>query len=351
MSKLIVEIVIVKEIKPHANADALEISVVKGWQVVVKKGTLQPGDTVVYFPPDCILPQQLSDKLGVTQYLSKDRVRTVKLRGEVSHGFIVARQDIPELNNNQLGDNVADLLNITKWEPPQELYPGEVLPDLPYFLKYTDIENFRNFPDVMTDDEPVVITEKIHGTNCRVGFVSGEYVAGSHKLRIKEPDDKKYETNMYWYPYSLAGVKDLLAYLCEKHGSESIILFGEVYGWVQDLKYGRTKGKVAFAAFDISIQGKYLNWAEFKELCTKFNIPMVPVLKQDAFGNVRQILDTLISGKTDIKTEEGRDIDQVKEGIVIRLVTERTDAKIGRVILKYINDDYLTRHTDKTEYH
>jgi hypothetical protein len=46
--------------------------------------------------------------------------------------------------------------------------------------------------------------------------------------------------------------------------------------------------------------------------------------------------------------------DHIREGVVVRSLQERTNPKIGRVILKYLNDDYLFkkeegRITDSTD--
>jgi RNA ligase (TIGR02306 family) len=71
MSTLIVEVCRIEKILPHPNADALELAHIKGWQCVVPKGKYQAQDLVTYVPIDAVLPEALSDRLGVTKYLSK----------------------------------------------------------------------------------------------------------------------------------------------------------------------------------------------------------------------------------------------------------------------------------------
>jgi len=170
MSELIVPIVKLDEIRKHPNADQLEIAIVGGWQVVVKKDQFKLNDTGIFFPPDSVLEQKLSDQLGVTNYLSsKGRVKAIRLRGEPSHGFLAHIKDFGEsIKVFKVGDNVAEFLGVKKYEeavPVQKLIQNRdrVLPEIPEFPKYTDIENFRNFPDVFKDDDFVVITEKVHG--------------------------------------------------------------------------------------------------------------------------------------------------------------------------------------------
>ena len=163
MSELRVEVVEIKEILDHPDADRLEIAKVKGWECVVQKGTHKPGDGVVYVPIDAVLPVELSDKLGVTNYLSRGRVRTAKLRGVYSQGLIIDMKHLPD--NYYLGDDVKDVLGITKYipPPPPPNLSGKRRNHHPDFHRYTDIENIKNFPDVLQEGEMVTITEKIHG--------------------------------------------------------------------------------------------------------------------------------------------------------------------------------------------
>src|SRR3954453_23081935 len=98
MSTLVVEVCEVKAVDPHPNADALEFITVKGWPVIVQKAIgLKPGDRVVYFPPDTVMPGELADRLGIRKYLAPVqvdgavagyRVRAARLRGEASYGTI-----------------------------------------------------------------------------------------------------------------------------------------------------------------------------------------------------------------------------------------------------------------------
>src|SRR5437016_3565087 len=89
MSSLIVPIALIEKITAHSNADSLELAQVLGWQLVVRKGEYQVGDQVVYFPIDTMLPLELSERFGVTKYLSKGRIKCAKLRGEPSFGLAI----------------------------------------------------------------------------------------------------------------------------------------------------------------------------------------------------------------------------------------------------------------------
>ena len=109
---------------------------------------------------------------------------------------------------------------------------------------------------------------------------------------------------------------------------------------VQDLGYGCEK---SFAAFDIYIDGRYLNCNEFHNACEKLNIPSVPVLYVGPFSK-----DVMLR-HTDGKTVIGNGA-HIREGVVIKPLIERLDHKKRRVILKSVSDSYLLRKGNTTEF-
>jgi RNA ligase (TIGR02306 family) len=176
MSSIKVEVTQIQNIRPHSNADSLDLATVGGWQMCVKKGAYRSGDPVVYFEQGTSLPRDVADKLGVTQYLSEktdingDRVlviHRVKLRGEPSFGLVIS----PE-SGMELGSDVAAFYGAIKYHPPLRGKTGDAEVEDPRFPVYTDIENMRSYPKIFEEGEDVVATEKIHGTNSRVGFVA-----------------------------------------------------------------------------------------------------------------------------------------------------------------------------------
>jgi RNA ligase (TIGR02306 family) len=342
MSTIKVEVCEILEIKPHHNADALELATVQGWQMCVKKGVHQPGDLVVYFEQGTVLTKETADRLNVGAYLVEktdingDRVLVVhriKLRGEPSFGLVVQ----PEVGM-ELGADVAEFYGATKYHPPVKVQAGDSASDDPYFPKYTNLENMRSYPKMLTIGEPVVATEKIHGTNCRVGFVwhSDEdqptMMAGSRALRRREPEDPlAMVANTYWFPHTLIGVKHLLADL-QNQGHKQAILYGEVYGQgIQAYTYGEKR--LNFRAFDLMLDGKYVNYPIFKSLCDRHQVEQVPLVYKGAFA--LDLIRACADGDSLIGGNHGR------EGVVVKPMVERDDPKSGRVILKYIGDRYL----------
>ncbi|MBI2898626.1 MAG: RNA ligase (ATP) [Planctomycetes bacterium] len=334
MSSLNVPVTRVARIRPHPNADRLEIAEVLGWQVVVKKGEFREGEKVVYFPPDTILPQAVSDRFGVTQYLAKGRIRCAKLRGESSFGVVV-RPDDPAWAE---GADVAGHYGAAKYFPPIRPHAGDVEEDHPLFEKYTDMEDLRNFPEAFRPGEEVIVTEKVDGTNARAGRVAGEWMAGSHNLRRRKPPEGD-TANLYWHPLSLEPVRALLSSYTE---AEAVVLFSEVFGArIQDFDYGR-KNRIDFLAFDLAVDGRYLDYDDFKGACDRFGVSTVPVLHRGPYS--LDAIRRLAEGPTVVGGEHHR------EGVVVRAARERrweAGGHVRRAILKYKSDAYLLGgHTD-----
>lgn len=325
MSSVVVSTRTIDDVRPHPNADRLELAVVGGWQTVVPKGMYGPGSVVTYVPPDCIVPDVLAEKWGVAKYLSNGRVRATKLRGEPSYGFVVA----PE---GELGRNVAEALGITKWQPPMKFSVGDWEAENPLFAHYTDVENMRHYPDMFTVGEPVQVTEKIHGTNSRIAIINGEKLAGSRTMQRKNA-----ENSVYWFPWTIPAVAAAMDRLWAR-ASTMVAMYGEVYGKVQSLRYGLPNG-IAYAAFDVMIDGRYID-AEDLRLVLGDDVPTVPVLAETMPYSLSAVAD-LSKGRSTMPSA-----DHIREGVVVRPMRERWNEKTGRVILKYVSDDYLTGDFD-----
>jgi hypothetical protein len=102
------------------------------------------------------------------------------------------------------------------------------------------------------------------------------------------------------------------------------------------------EGTLGFRAFDLLIDGKYLAWPVFVETCQRFGVETVPVVATIPFDLTE--VKRYSEGKTLLLTEDAH----IREGLVVRSLRERSDPKIGRVILKYVSDSYL--FGEKTDY-
>lgn len=368
MSSLIIEICEIKSIEPHPNADRLDIAGVKGWNCLVGRDSYEVGDWVIFFPPDSILPEWIIKGYELEFLKNGGRVGTLKLRGFISQGLVLPVDILLKVSRGGyvVGDNVADILGIKKYEV-QERVPskkGNITSKRvqnPYFSKYTDIENVKNFDDVFTENDEVVITEKIHGSNIRFGWLpieinfrngdlfgilrslwkkyilrqTHEFVYGSHNVQLQWDNQKNY--------YG----KNIYAEVLKDYDTDNlpkdVIFYGEVFGkGVQDLEYG--KSGLSLAIFDIKEVrlNAYADWKDVRKLCEIHGFVPVPTLYIGKFS--QYVLQDQTSGKSVICPS------QILEGCVVKPLLEQNDRRIGRKILKSINPEYLLRKNG-TEFH
>jgi RNA ligase (TIGR02306 family) len=349
MSTFRVEVTRIDEVLPHPNADRLELVRVRGWKAVAARGAHTPGETVVYIPEDAVVPQPVLEALGLTGKLAgkeHNRVKAIRLRGELSQGLLMSMDVLHALtgtDGHAPGTDVAEALGITRYEEPIPAHlAGTAIPWPVWMSKYTDIENIKNFPGVLRDGEPVVFTEKLHGACAAFGMTAAESAlfAASRNLCLARD-----QANAYWRVAAEMDVGGHLRALLAETGAATATLYGELLG-VQDLKYGFVNGRLGLRWFDVSLDGEYQDHdGPAHRLLLARGLERVPVLYQGAFS------DAALAEHTDGSTVLGAG--HVREGVVVRAAAERydIDANLGRVILKSVSGDYLTRKGQATEYH
>lgn len=362
-SEHVVLLTTVDNVKPHPNADNLEIVEIEGWQVVAQKDKFKAGSLVVFVPVDSVVPDTWANEWGIKNYLGggqHDRVRCVRLRGEPSYGFIVP---IPEgLDKTKPGTDVKDFFGITKYCPPvrgggSTAPQGKPRPVHPLLDKYTDIDNLRNMKNAFHPGELVVITEKVHGTSVRVSLLDTrkprmdfkskfmrffkiknrteiveEFVCGSHNVQRDIPDNPA--EIPYTYPLTIPGTQKLLKFIKDEYKAKQVILYGEVFGpSIQKLHYGIKKG-YGFQAFDIKIDGKYLDSTIFFAVCQDFGVPTVPVLYSGKYDT--EMVKELAEGQSTLPGAN-----HIREGVIVKPVVENVLTNGKRKILKCKGAGYL----------
>jgi RNA ligase (TIGR02306 family) len=324
-------------VMPHPNADLLELGTVDDYHVVIAKGAFMTGDLAVYIPEQAIVPVDLIAALGLEGKLAgaeTNRVRAIKLRGELSQGLLYRPAPWPTAWVE--GVEVSAELGITKWEPPIPLsMAGDVVraPFDTIFRTYTDIENVKAFPQVLRDGEEVVMTEKLHGTCFVSALLNGERMVSSKGIAGSGLTLRENATNVYWRAAQQADIfAKLAAYLATINATQAM-LFGEVLG-VQDLKYGFVNGLIGFRAFDLYTVDGFADYEDFVAFCTTYDVPQVPLLYRGPFS--KEVMLQYTTGQSTLANH-------LREGVVIRPLHERDEQDIGRVILKSVSGDYLTR--------
>ena len=324
MTEFNVEVVTIDKIDKHTHADTLSVAhVFGGYPVVIKTGEYKLGDKAVYVPVDSLVPlgHPLFEFLRDGNRGDTKRVRAKKLRGVFSMGLLV-----PADAAWSVGDNVQERLGITKWEPVIAPAGGEQEDDPGTLPVFTEIESYRKHTDLIAPGENVVLTEKIHGANARYAWHQGRLWAGSHRTF------KRREAGGMWWD---AADRYKLEATLRDHLPEKVV-YGELYGNVQDLRYGAKASEVMFRAFDVFDlkSGRYLDYADFVQHCLAFGIPMVPEVHYGKWSNDLLLRANGLSLIT---------ADHCREGFVVRPVKERWDDTVGRVVLKLVGQDYLLR--------
>ena len=327
------------KLEPHPNADALEMAAIGGYRAVVKLDEFKNGDLVAYIPEDSIIPPELIEKMDLANYLvGKDhnRVKAIRLRGALSQGLILPMDDVQE------GDDVTEMLGITKYVPevPSSMN-GEVWHTGHMTVKF-DVHDIKKYPDVIQDGEEVVMTEKLHGTCCQMGFYQDEPIVTQKGIGNKRFAFQVDQVNASCiYVQEFLKRRDLLDEIHQDH--PSFYLLGEIYGrGVQDLQYDLKERN--FRVFDVYLgepgAGRFLDYDQMMEfLGSKFDT--VPLAYRGPYQE---------SQARDATTGQSIIANHIREGVVIKPVQEREDPKLGRVILKSKSEKYLLRKGNATEF-
>jgi len=353
----------VNEIRPIEGADKIELVVVGGWNCISQKGEQTIGDVVIIATTDAIIPEALSDEMGVTTYLRKGgRVRTVKLRGVYSECLIIpnkylhGRTTIGDWDLKD-GSDCMHIFGIVKYEPPVkmvQLASGKKIRYQinPNFHVYYKFPNLKNVPDMFTEEDDVEITRKIHGTNARYGIVRKirlsfwdnvkdffgfgnkwnwyEFVVGSHNVEKGSDSNGFYDTNVW---YDIEKKYDIKAKLWDyvKRNPEigdGITLYGEIYGAGIQKGYDYGLKEIEFVGFDIKENGEYLDTMNTNVVIS--SVLKLPYVEQLYFGKWSQEVQDKYVFNNNIK---GTKVPE--EGIVIKYHTGERQK-----IAKVINPDY-----------
>ncbi len=318
----------IDEIRPIEGADAIECAVIGGWAVVVKKGEFAPGTLAVYLEIDSWVPTELAP------FLSKDkeprefngvkgeRLRTVKLRGQVSQGLLlplsVLKTNVDGFVYEMLdtvyeGLDVSELLGIQKYEAPVPAQlAGQVRGNFPGFVPKTDQERIQNLTAELREwqDNPAFtweVTEKLDGSSMTVYVRDEDSGVCSRNLDLK-PDI----TNTFWYvALELALIEKI------RNTGRNLALQGELIGeGIQKNPYGITRQTFAlFDIYDID-RGDYMTPFERRVFCETHGIPHVPVIATDMIitESVQGLLTTA-EGKSVLNSKSQR------EGLVFKCNT------------------------------
>ena len=366
MDRKLASIQSIVALNPIPNADRIEKATILGWEVVVaKKDDFKVGDLVVYIEVDSIVPNRpefefLKDK--------KFRIKTIKLKQQVSQGLVMPLSILPKGKYNK-GDDVTKLLNIKKYDPQGDLeqkllnekldrdknklsrflsrYPWyrklfkflqPKKSGFPSFIKKTDEDRIQLFPGICEREKDTIfeVTEKLDGQSLTCFLVKNnkrflgfgkKYTLGvcSRNLLLNKPD------NSSWW--TITRQLDIENVLMNLIGNEQyIVLQGEIIGeGIQGNKYGIKK--YDFYAFNLIFPNKKTNNSFAAHLLSLWGIKFVPAL--DNNFNLKPTIQEMVEfakGKSTIA-------DTQREGVVVRNYDKNISFKV-------INPDFLLKYDE-----
>ena len=365
MSEIIVDSVKISEVKPHHNADKLDIVKCYGFEVVTQRGKYKVGDRVIYLPPDSVITPELEAILFPPDskiFLNNRRIRAIKIRGQISYGMIV---DSSKVNIDYV------IANVSKYEPPAASIPAHMGVKTskkisnPNFTKYTDIENFKYYDRVFQDGEPVYVSEKLHGTSFRCGWFKNEpttlWKKALNFLGLLQPYEFCWGSRTVQIQGKVLGHKgyydeDVYTKMVNQYNLKSVIpkgfgVYGEIVGdgIQKNYTYGCKQGEHKLYVYDISIEtpdhpfakNRWLNFEEFDNMIVQMGLTPVPNLYVGPFD--ASVINLLRDGDSTVGGQP------VREGVVIKSLVEEF-AACGRKALKYISDAYYLQK-DGTDFH
>lgn len=370
---------IIESLFPIPNADKIEVAQVLGWECVVKKGEFKVGDKIIYCEVDSVMPDKPEYEFLRNR---KFRIRTIKLRGQVSQGLVLPIH--PTLNQYSkteedyfIGEDVTELLGIVKYLSPSERVEAqEELRKItleksrfkkfmmryswfrkvflsrntkrgwPYWVSKTDEERVQNIPQRILDqykDNLVYVTEKI---DYQSATFTGKLIPKYGGWLGKLISFKKYQFLVCSRTVTNNDKNSLYWKIARKHNIEQILrenpnltIQGEQGDTnVQGNKYGIKEPM--FWVFNIIDHEKnyHYNYFELRDFCDNYNLNYVPLVQMGTYklselGSTVQELVEFSKGKSILASIP-------REGIVVRCIEN------GKKILsfKVINPDFLLKY-------
>ena len=346
----------ISELRPIPGADRIEVAQVDGWECVVKKGEYNAGDYVVYIEVDSIVPDRPEFEFMRERNF---RVRTIKLRKQISQGLVMPLSILPE---NQRGlcldSDVTDVLGIKKYDPQAQqeallkdqqkqkrnpfikfmlrykwfrnLYLVKTKSGFPIWIMKTEEERIQNLPHLFesmrNQGVKFSVTEKVDGQSATYYLKKQspfryEFGVCSRNLRLMKPDN-----SAYWQVAQKYNIKKALKKIIGKY--ETVVLQGEICGSkIQGNKY-KIDG-YQFFAFNLIYPKHPCTTAEMQQILRPFGIETVPIVEEN-----KTLPETILEL---VEYAKGRSVlrkGQKREGVVMR-------NRDHGVSFKVINPDFL----------
>jgi len=271
MERKLASVQVISSLESIEGADKIMKATVLGWELVVLKNEFKVGDKCVYMEVDSILPEKKEFEFLRSK---KFRIKTIRLRGQVSQGICFPLSVLPKCKYGdgssdyyEEGDDVTKALGVRKYDPQAEAelrelerrnaihnnrlrkyfmkYPWYrrliLKPQRlrrPSFVKKTDEDRIQLFPRICEEEKGTQFfaTEKLDGTSAsyfviKKGF-RNRYGVCSRNYQLTKKD------NVYWRVSNKLEIDKILKQLMKLYGVDMVLIQGEIIGpKVQGNKY------------------------------------------------------------------------------------------------------------------
>ena len=323
----------IREITPIKGADKVELAHVDGWQCVVSKGKHQPGELVAYFEIDSFVPVE-----PTYEFLRKGcfktveglgegfRIKTIKLRGQLSQGLVMSLEELGLKQALPEGDDVTGVLGVQKYEKPIPVQlRGQMAGNFPSFIPKTDQERVQNCFDKLCKESDWEVTVKLDGTSLTAYTHEGHIGVCSRNWELKD------DGNAYWEAAKADGI--IKALEAHRDKGNSIAIQGELMGpGVQGNRENLTEKQFfLFDVFDIAAHA-YFNPEDRQAFSLNHNLRHVPHFANCSIGH--SVIPLLLAMA---------DCRSINNPVAEGLVWKRMD---GGDSFKVINDKFLLNEQD-----
>jgi RNA ligase (TIGR02306 family) len=327
-------------IRDIPGADSIECCTLGGWNVVTRKGEYTAGDLAVYCEIDSWIPHEIAPFLSkgnfphVYNEVKGERLRTVKLRGQLSQGLLLPlhTKEIPNATIPFIivgdvrhpvyeGDDVSELLGIVKYEAPiPASLAGEVKGMFPSRIPKTDQERIQNLSTELEEWKAAEltweVTEKLDGSSMTVYIIDGEVGVCSRNLDLKPNKDNSLWATAYKNEIDVKLIQSL----------SNLAIQGELVGnGIQGNIYKmRDQEFYVYDIYDIDA-GRYFTPTERVAYCKVWDIKHVPVFKSDFMLTTETVADLL--QKAEGKSVMGDIAGPEREGLVYKCNEQQVSFK------------------------
>lgn len=196
----------IAEVAAIPNADKICAYRVDGWWVVDQVGRYNVGDMVLYLEVDSWVPHTMAPFLSkglapkVYNNVEGNRLRTIKLRGQVSQGLLLPTDIVETVTGSPWlkfaeGVDLAYHLGIQKWEAPiPAQLAGKMKGNFPSFIPKTDQERIQNIYDKVMEKfsrKDFKVSIKLDGSSCTVYYKDGDVGVCSRNLELIISEENK----------------------------------------------------------------------------------------------------------------------------------------------------------------